>query len=172
VRKFISIFYSVILIFFVNYSASFARQNSTAQEMQNINTNIEINKSLLTLKSEYLKKDFAAYKISITSKYPNPLNIVSGDVINAQDSFIIYLSTMESALSGYYSGTAYNYRKILKNTKEAKLELMKYNQKIPLFLLNPGTSISFDIIVPLGQTPSVYLNLYDLNTFKLYTISR
>jgi len=172
------IIFNILIVFVLIFSCAnaFAQQENSSQQpnqdLININSNIEITKNAISLKSEYLKKDFCNYRVTITSKFPNPLNILSGNIVNAQSTFGIYLSAMETN-SGYYGGSNYSvYRNQLKKLKEAKIELIKFNQRVPLTILNPGDSTSFDVLIPIGQTPLIFVNLFDMKTSKLYAISR
>lgn len=131
---------------------------------------------LLPLDSK-LKKRYAAYKITVTSNYPNPVSVVSGDVPNAIDGPMAYQlvkgSTSKSlfgallGVAGVVLITAPSAGVIHHRNKKAENEAVLYPGQVPMVEhLNKGESFEFMALVPLGQKPQVRIAFRDDNKFE------
>jgi hypothetical protein len=165
------------LIFLGGILPSIADNNSApltgkvnTSDLKNINPNmyIDVIKTLIPINSKYLSKQYSGYKITLTSRYPNSLNILGGQIIDGVSGQQAYLNVEVDCSVD----TCWFPMIASKENKKAKIESYKYSNQVPAGFLNSGDSFDLYTLAPVGSAPQMKMNFVDVTNDQYFTISR
>jgi hypothetical protein len=134
----------------------------------NPNLYIDVIKTVIPVNSKYLSKQYSGYKITLTSRYPNALNILGGQIIDGISGQQGYMNVeIDCSVD-----TCWLPLLVYKENKKAKIESYKYSNQIPAGFLNSGDSFDIFTLVPIGSNPQIKMNFVDVTNNDYFTISR
>jgi hypothetical protein len=138
---------------------------------------IQISLTPIPLSSK-LRKDYDAYKVVVTSDYPNRLNLYSANINNGQAGSTAF-GMVESSLTPAFLTFLLGFAgfiviglpiiavKSVRN-KKARKESLQFSNQIPLRELAQGETLSFTALVPFGQKPDIVLTFKDRESGLLF----
>jgi len=154
---------------------------------------IDVTKNEIPLNSR-LRKVYKGYKYTITSKYPNTLDLIAGSAnngINGQQGYLNVEKSSAAAIGSVLGGglvlgivsfgitfvvalvaTPFIYASNNHGNNKARNEGLGFSNQIPTGTLNLGDSISFTTLIPLIEQPQIKLQFRDIKTSQIYSMSR
>ncbi len=117
-----------------------------------------------------LGREYAGYKVSIVSEYPETLTVQHAQIINGVVGTQAYQAVKGTVAKSLFFlllpflwiiATPISAAVVHSRNKKAKRESIQFNNQIPLTDMPYGSTTTFTALVPLGQTPQVHLSLKD-----------
>jgi hypothetical protein len=140
---------------------------------------ITVDKQIQPLTSK-LSKMYTAYKVTITSDYPGTLAIKNANINNGVPGTVAAKVVRKSPWGGMgwalipyvgiIAGPAVSINRGVKNGRANK-EAANYASQVPVGDLHKGEPISFNALVPAGQTPVLTIKFVDKEAEQEYILS-
>jgi hypothetical protein len=130
---------------------------------------VSIEKTPILL-SSHLKRRYAGYKVTLTSHYPDDLNIRSASIQNGVTGVSAAESTSTSwgnifwGLPLWLLGMGIAAVVISGKNHKAETEGFQFSNEIPTASLNKGETLAFNALVPIGQSPQIKIHFKDTKT--------
>lgn len=130
---------------------------------------VKVEKSPILLQS-HLRKRFAAYKVTVTNQYPGNLDLTSASVDNGTQGTIAADSTSTSYVNVLWGlplwllGMGIAAVVISGKNSKAETEGAQFSNQVPTNTLMKNDSLTFNTLVPTGETPHVKLHFEDHKT--------
>jgi hypothetical protein len=127
---------------------------------------IKIEKAPIQLQS-HLRKRYEGYKVTITNKYPSNLEVTSASIDNGVAGTVAAGNTATSyvnilwGLPLWLLGMGIAAAVISNKNHKAETESFQFSNQIPTPTLHKNENMTFNTLVPVGQTPQIKLHFSD-----------
>lgn len=127
---------------------------------------IQIEKTPILLQS-HLRRRYAGYKITLTNKYPGNLELTSASIDNGVTGAIAAENTSTSyanilwGLPLWLLGMGIAAFVVSNKNHKAETESFQFPNQVPNTTLHKGDNVSFNVLVPTGQSPQLKFHFTD-----------
>lgn len=159
----------IAIALMLSFSGSVMAQSTVAITEDQAANMIKIQKQPVILNS-HLKKRFNAYRVTVTNDYPGSLDLTSASVSNGTNGSVAADNTKTSyvnilwGLPLWLLGMGIAAVVITGKNDKADTEAATYTNQIPTGSLTKHETITFNTLVPMGQTPDLKLKFEDRTT--------
>lgn len=130
---------------------------------------IDVTKTQNPLKSR-LNKEYVGYTFVVNSSYNKTLNLLNGQIIDGINGQQAYLQVEKDPMATWFWFGLIGYYITSKKNKTAKIESAGYTNEISAGIINPGDTIKFNSLIPIGQNSQIKLIFQDPVSQSLYTV--